>query len=247
MEHLQALLSNAVKLEEAELQLPMLKRQHGELKEIVADRKHERDWAILTAKNLEDPGFFQRLLGRVAEKQEKAQTEARQATAAYEESSRELDELEYLMISLQEACTALSGSREAYAHARAAFLENGTVDGVRKLREQEIEAFRPVALELLRQIRKALYAARGWMQKDLRPRYSGQPTRRMEFLHLADEYAAKLENLLVYFPEGSVTLGASMSGPSSYVHSVSTNLSQIDLLNIAIEQSQRVQAQLEGL
>lgn len=69
----------------------------------------------------------------------------------------------------------------------------------------------------------------------------------MEFLDLADEYAEKLQTLLVYFPEGSVTLGASISVPSSYVHSVSMNLSQIDLLNIAIEQSQRVQAQLEAL
>ncbi len=63
----------------------------------------------------------------------------------------------------------------------------------------------------------------------------------------ADEYAEKLESLLVYFPEGSIKLGVSMSAPSDYIRSVSTNLSQVDLLNIAIEQSLRVQGELEAL
>lgn len=247
MEHLQELLSNAAKLEELELQIPELKTRHAELKETVSDRKYERDWAILSAKNLEDPGFFQRLLGRVAEKQEKTQAEARQAAAAYEAVKRELDEVERQLTSVQETHAALSGTRETYAQARTAFLAGADSDGEQRLREMETEAFRPVAIECLRQIRKALYAVRGWMKKDLQPRHGALVSRRMEFLHLADDYAEKLQALLIYFPEGSVTLGASMSAPSNYIHSVSMNLSQIDLLNIAIEQSQRVQAQLEAL
>lgn len=247
MEHLRELLCNAAKLEELELQLPELEARYAELKESAADRKNERDWAILAAKNLEDPGFFQRLLGRVAEKQEKAQAEARQASAAYEAEKRELDHVEQQLSSVRGAYAALSGTREAYAQARAAFLAAADSDGRQRLQEMETDVFRLVAIGCLKRIRNALYTARGWMKKDIQPRYSSVQTRRMEFLHLADAYAEKLQKLLIYFPEGSVTLGASMSEPSSYIQSVSMNLSQIDYLNIAIEQSQRVQAQLEAL
>ena len=247
MENLRKLLDNAAKLESLELQLPELEARHKELKETVADKKLERDWAIINAKNLEYPNFFQGLFTKVAEKQEKAQAEAREAAADYEKVKRELDTLEHQLTAIREDCSGLSGSRETYNHAREEFLSLAGADEVRQLREMETEAFRSVAVESVRQIRKALHAARGWMQKDLRPRYGTVVGRRMEFLHLADDYAETLQRLIVYFPEGSITLGASMSAPSSYVHSVSTNLSQIDLLNIAVEQSQRVQAQLEAL
>lgn len=247
MEDLQELLSNAAKLAELELQLPLLKDRQAELKEIAADRKNDRDWARLTAKNWEEPTFFQQLLGKVAEKQEKAQAEARQAAAAYEEVRQELDVLEHQLNSCQEAYDALSGSRESYDLARTAFLATADSEGEHKLRMLEIEAFRPVAIDALRQIRNALHSARGWMVKELQPRYASRETRRMEFLQLADDYAQMLRGMLVFFPEGSVTLGASMTAPSDYIRSVSTDLSQTDFLNNAIEQSLRVQAQLEAL
>lgn len=247
MEHVQKLLLNAAKLEELELQRPELEARYAELKETVSNLKYERDWAILTAKNLEDPGFFQRLLGKVAEKQEKAQAEARQASAAYEGEKRELDKVEQQLTCIRENHAALSDASAVYAQARAVFLADADSERKRRLQEMETEAFRPVAVECLRKIRDALYAARGWMRKDIQPRHGAVVTRRMEFLHLADAYAEKLQALLIYFPEGSITLGASMTEPSTYIHSVSMNLSQIDYLNIAIEQSQRVQAQLEAL
>lgn len=247
MEHLRELMDNAAKLETLELQLPELEARHRELKEAAADKKLERDWAVINAKNLEDPNFFQRLFTKVAEKQEKAQAEAREAAAEYEKVKRELDTLEHQLTVLQGECSALSCSREAYRRAREKFLTAADAEEERHLREVETDVFRPAAVEAVRQIRKSLYAARGWMEKDFRPRYGTVVGRRMEFLHLADGYAEVLQRLIVYFPEGSVTLGASMSEPSSYIHSVSTNLSQIDLLNIAMEQSQRVQAQLEAL
>lgn len=247
MEPLRKLLDNVVKLEEIEMQIPLLKARCDELKEIVSERKNDRDWAILSAKNLENPGFFQRLLGRVAEKQEEAQTAARQAAAIYEESKRELDEAAYQLDALQKTQEALSGSREDYELARAAFLKNADVDAVQQLRMLETDAFRPIAIESVRQIRKALNAARGWRQKDSQPGHGALKNRRTEFLQLADQYAEKLQTLLVYFPEGSVSLGASMTAPSDYVRGVFENLSQTDLLNIAIEQSLRVQAQLEKL
>lgn len=69
----------------------------------------------------------------------------------------------------------------------------------------------------------------------------------MEFIQVADAYARKLQELLVYFPEGSITLGASISTPGDYIRSASMNLAQIDRLNIALEQNQRVQDQIKAI
>ena len=77
MEQLLKLMKQTARFIELELELPLLKAELAERKEIVADRKHERDWAILEAKNWENPDFFQRLFTRVPEKQEKTQAEAR--------------------------------------------------------------------------------------------------------------------------------------------------------------------------
>lgn len=247
MDRMQEKLSDAAKAAELELRLPLLTDRHKELKEKVFDLKNEMDCAKLTAKNLEDPGFFQRLLGKVAEKQEKAQAEARDAIAAYEQARREFEELEHQVQDLQEEYAALSGCREAYDQARAEFLCSADSDAVQTLRELECDTFRPVAIEALRQIRKALNASRGWMEKELKSRHYIQESRRMEFIRLADAYAQMLHTLLPYFPEGSVTLGASITAPGDYIRGASMNLSQIDRLNIAIDQSLRVQEQLEAL
>lgn len=247
MEQMRQFVSDAARLAELELSLPLLKPQLEEQREKVSDLKHEMDWAKLTARNLEEPTFFQRLVGKVAEKQEKAQAEAREASAAYEKAKRELDELEHQFNACQETYAALSGSREAYARARSEFLSSADDNGLEQLRLLELDAFRPVAIETVRQIRKALYASRGWIEKELKPRYHTHESRRMEFLQLADDYAEKLQALLVYFPEDSVTLGASMTAPGEYVRGASMNLSQVDRLNIAIDQSLRVQEQLEAL
>lgn len=247
MENMQQILSRAARAAELELQLPPLEDRHGELKEKAADLKNEMDWAKLTAKNLEEPTFFQRLRGRVAEKQEKAQAEAREAAAAYEQAKREYEELDHQVNTLRAESAELAGSREEYDRARSAYLRSADAGGVQQLRELECEAFRPVAIEAVREIRKALYASRGWMEKEQKSRYYIQESRRMEFIQLADVYSQTLQALLVYFPEGSVTLGASMTAPGDYIRSVSTNLSQIDRLNIAIDQSLRVQEQLEAL
>lgn len=242
MEKLQELLSNAAKLGLMELQLPELQMKRKEWKETLAQQKEERDWARLEAKNLEDPGLFLRLTGRAERKLEKAQEEARQAAAVYEKTKLELENLEYRIGVLQTDCEALAGSREAYEAARMAYLGDE-----QQLREWETEAFRPVAVETLRRIRHVLYTARGWMRKELNNRYYSKETNRMALLQMADDYAEKLQDLMRYFPEGRVTLGASMAAPSDYIRQVSTNLSQVDRLNIAIEQSLRVQEQLEAL
>lgn len=247
MEHLLDLMNRAARFTELELQLPLLNEQHAFLQETAADRKQERDWAVLEAKNWENPDFFQRLLGRVAEKQEKAQAEARSAAAAYEAAKRELDELEHTLSARQQEHDALAGSREAYHRERQIFLSAATEEERYQLQEAQIDAFRPVAITCLRLIRKDLNRSHAWMQKNERPRYHGYETRQMEYWHLADRHAEILQTLLPCFPENSITLGASMTCPSEYIRSASMNLAQLDRVNIAVEQSLRVQEQIEKL
>ncbi len=247
MEQMRKRLSDAARLAALQLELPLMKNQLEELKEKVSDLKNDRDWAKLTAKNLEEPTFFQRLMGKVAEKQEKAQAEAREASAAYEQAKGEYDALAHRFSALQSELAALSASKEVYERTRSPFLREAEPDAVQELCSMEIEAFRPVAIETLRQIRKALFAARGWMEQEQKSRHYVQQSRRMEYIQLADEYAQTLQTLVAYFPEGSVTLGASITSPGDYIREASMNLSQIDRLNIAIDQSLRVQEQLEAL
>lgn len=247
MEQLKELMARAARFVELELQLPLVEAQHKEQSETVSDRKTEQDWAILEAKNWEFPNFFQRLFLRVAEKQEKAQAEARSAVAAYETAKRELDALEQELFALRQEREFLAGSREAFDRARAEFLRTATPGELQQLQEAQIDAFRPVAISCLRLIRKDLNRSHAWMQKSERPRYSGYETRQMEYWDYADLHAELLQSLLPYFPEGSITLGASMTRPSDYIRSASMNLAQLDRVNIAVEQSLRVQEQIEKL
>lgn len=247
MEQLLKLMKQTARFIELELELPLLKAELAERKEIVADRKHERDWAILEAKNWENPDFFQRLFTRVPEKQEKTQAEARAATAAYESAKQELETLEHSLSAQQLEHDSLAGSKEAYDRERLAFHSIATDDELTHLQEAQTDAFRPVAIRCLRLIRQDLNRSHSWMQKNERPRYAGYETRQMEFWEYADLHAEQLKALIPYFPENSITLGASMTCPSDYIRSASMNLGQLDRVNIAVDQSLRVQEQIEQL
>ena len=247
MDQLKEMMAQAARFVELQLRLPLLEAQITEQKETVSDRKTERDWAILEAKRWESPNFFQQLFLRVPEKLEKAQDEARSAAAAYETAKRELDTLEHELSVMRQEHEALAGSRDAFDRTRAEFLRTATPDEQEQLQQAQIEIFRPVAISCLRLIRQALNRSHTWMQKNERPRYSGYETRQMEFWDYADLHAEQLQTLLPYFPAGSITLGASMTCPSDYIRSASMNLAQLDRVNIAVDQSLRVQEQIEKL
>ena len=247
MEQLLDLMKRTARGVELELELPLLAAQLADQKETVADRKHERDWAILEAKNWESPNFFQKLFIRTQEKLEKAQADARAASSAYESAKQELEALEYQLSAMQQERDALAGSKDAFDRERQAFLSVATEDELARLQEAQIDAFRPVAIRCLRLIRQDLNRSHTWMQKNERPRYTGYETRQMEFWEYADLHAEQLKALLPYFPENSITLGASMTCPSDYIRSASMNLGQLDRVNIAVDQSLRVQEQIEKL
>lgn len=248
MEHLTALLSQAARAAMLELEVPLQRLEQEHLKKAAKDLKTDLDWARLEAKNLEEPSFFLRLLGKAEEKLEKARAEARTAAAAHETARRELETLTQRLEAAQTELDSLQGVPEAYTRERAAFLQNASHDQLQLLREQETDAFRPAAILTVRQIRNALQNAHPSMARDVRTKYDGTGcSRKLEFLDLADDYAEKLQALLVYFPENGITLGASLTRPSAYVCSASMDYAQLDRLNIAIEQSRRVQKQLEDL
>ena len=249
MEQLNELMKRTARLAELESLIPLTVEQQAAQKAALSDLKYTQNWYALVATKWEHPNFFQKLLPGFAEKQEKAQQEAREATAAYEQAKRELDTTEHILALQQHEFEALTGSREEYERQRQIFRSTATEAELARLQEAEIEVFRPVAIECLRLIRKDLNRSHDWMPKHdgIRARNYGHETRQMEFWELADLHARQLQALLPYFPENSITLGASMTCPSEYIRSASMNLAQLDRLNIAVEQSLRVQKQIEEL
>ena len=249
MEQLNELMKQVARLVELESLIPLVTEQQAVLKADLADLKYSRDWYDLEAKRLENPNFFQKLLPGFADKQEKAQLEAREAAAAYEQGKRELETAEYTLASHRQELEALTGCREEYHRVRQLFRATATEEELARLQEAEIDVFRPVAVACLKLIRKDLNRSHHWMPKHdgTRARHGNHETRQMEFWELADAHARQLQSLLPYFPENSIQLGASLTCPSQYIRSASMNYAQLDRLNIAVEQSHLVQKQIEQL
>lgn len=249
MEQLNELMKRVARLVELESLIPLAAEQQAVQKAALADLKYSRDWYALEAKRLESPNFFQKLLPGFSEKQEKAQRDAREAAAAYEQGKRELETTEHTLASHRQELEALAGCKEEYDRARQLFRTIATEEELARLQEAEIDTFRPVAIACLRMIRKDLNRSHDWMPKHdgTRARHGNHETRQMEFWELADLHARQLQSLLPYFPENRIQLGASITCPSQYIRSASMNYAQLDRLNIAVEQSLLVQKQIEQL
>ena len=249
MEQLNERMKRVARQVELESLIPLASEQQAVKKAALADLKYSRDCYDLEAKRLENPNFFQKLLPGFAEKQEKAQLEAREAAAAYEQGKRELETTEHTLASYRQELESLTGCKEEYDRVRQLFRATATEDELARLQEAEIDTFRPVAIACLRLIRKDLNRSHDWMPKHdgTHARHSGHETRQMEFWELADLHARLLQSLLPYFPKNSIQLGASMTCPSEYIRSASMNYAQLDRLNIPVEQSLLVQKQMEQL
>ena len=156
MEQLNERMKRVARQVELESLIPLAAEQQAVQKAALADLKYSRDWYALEAKRLENPNFFQKLLPGFAEKQEKAQLEAREAAAAYEQGKRELETTEHTLASQKQELESLTGCKEEYDRVRQLFRATATEDELARLQEAEIDAFRPVAIACLQLIRKDL-------------------------------------------------------------------------------------------
>lgn len=217
---------------ELEGEIPELEEQVRNLRESLREMRLDMELKEIAMKNLEDAGFFQRLLGRLDQKKEKAASDWREAKAAFEIASRKQEELEYALKQSKEELETLAGSREEYE-----------AEGCTR----EVEAFVPAALGAAERCIDALNNMLPYARRDARTTYVRQGNRKMEFMAKAAENAQTLKQILGLMPEGIVELGSYFNYPEHYITAVTSEYQQLDRVERAMNQVREVRAKLREM
>lgn len=228
---------------ELEDSIPYQEARIPELK----DRLKEMKWNLrqkeLELLQLQEPNFFQRLLGRAEEKKEKLSKQIREITAAETAARWELDDLLKQIEAGKQELENLAGSREAYEAAKAEATLNLGQES--RLMMEEITAFVPVALETAWHILEALEDARPWMGRDAVSNRVWEGDSKMECLGKAEAAAIRLRGILSVLPEGVADVGSYLQDPDAYIRGVTSEFKQLDRLERAQEQIRNVRNQLK--
>lgn len=245
MEELTMRLKDYGRFLELEDSVPYWEAQLPESKARIRELTLNRDRKQFDLNALQDPNFFQRILGRTEEKKEKLNAQLREVTAALTAAQWEQKELEKGIAAGKQEMEALSNSREAYEKAKEAVSLTPAQES--QLMMQEIAAFTPVALAAADRIIEALEDARFWMQEDAISRGVRPENRKLDFLSRAEENANRLRQILTIMPEGCGTIGSYLRDPDGYIVGVTSEFGQLDRLNNAISQVQETRNQLRML
>lgn len=245
MEELIAQLHAYGRFLELEDSIPYWEQQVPELKQRIRELTVNRDGKRFALNALENPNFFQRLLGKVEEKKEKAGKQLREVTAALNAAQWELKDLEEKITAGKRELESLAGSREDYAQAKRDTNLTSLQEG--QLVMEEIAAFAPVAIAAADRILEALEEARPWAQEDARSRGVRPENRKLEFLSRAEENAKRLCAILSILPEGVAGMGSYLRAPGSYITGVTSECGQLDKLNQALDQVRETRNQLQML
>lgn len=212
--------------------IPVLEEQIQNLGESLKVMKLDMDWKEIAVRNLEDPGFLDRLLGRVERKKEKAMSEWRDVKATYEIAKRKMEELEYQRKQEKEELTSLAESREEYEQAGC---------------PKEVEAFAPAALAAAERCLEALQYMLPHARRDVRTTYVHTGNRKMEFMQKAAEHARVLTQVLGLMPEGIAQTGSYFQYPEHYITAVTSEYAQLDRVEMAMNQVREVRKKLREL
>lgn len=215
--------------------VPGWEAQCREGRAALREKKLDMDWKEVDMKNLENPNFFQRLLGRIEEKQEKARTAYREAAAEYTREKRHLEGLEQKLTEMKQELSALEGAEEAWRSRQGE-------DISKELVRQYIA---PAALQAANLILEALEQAGEWMRVDARRRDVQQGNRKLEFLGLASGYALRLVDYLALMGMDPGQQGGYLRYPDSYITGVTSEYKQLDRLNGAMDQVRQVRSNLK--
>ena len=177
-----------------EASLPRLEEALAEAKALRIDAGGQVRVAQWELDRLERPGFFQRLKGDLEEKKTEAYREYRAAQVKYQNAQEEVSLRKQELEEARAEFTALSDSWDAYLR------EKGNSD----FTEEETELLSGICIGLVNDCLNALEQARPWMQMDVRYTYVREDNRKLEFLGIARERAARILAILEQLPEGSV-------------------------------------------
>lgn len=207
--------------------LPQLQAEQKELREQLREAKLDRDWKKIELMNRENPGFFQRMLGKTEEKREAAYLEHREAAALCSSLETKLQNLEHRIQEGERELGTLTESREIYA--RICKEESPSP-------EEAAAVFGPIAVAAANNCIQALEGARRWMQMDAVRKGVSEKNRKYEFLALAEQNARRLCFLLELLPAEQIPLGGYLKYPDSYITNVTSEFKQLDRLELAQNQ-----------
>ena len=221
-----------------EAQLPDLR---AKIQELTINLKSKQ--TALSA--MDNPNFFQRLLGRSEDKKEKLSRQVREVTAALSAAQWEQKDLEEKIHTAKLELEALTESRETYEQTR----QNAVLTTMQEsqLMMEELAAFLPAAMAATQRVTENLESARFWMQKDAVSRSVSQANRKLECLANAQASAVRLRRILEMMPEGVAAIGGYLRNPEGYITGVTSEYDQLDRLNLAICQVQETRNQLRML
>lgn len=222
--------------------IPYWQQQRSDLKVRLGELRLSRDRKQWELDHLENPGFFQRLLGKAEEKKEKLTRQVSQVKAALNAARWELETLDKKLEEAMREKETLCGSREAYALAKQEAVLTTMEES--QLMMQEIAAFVPAAITAADRVLEALEDARPWMQQDVRYTGVSAANRKLECLTLAAENARRLVSILETMPQGCADVGGYLQSPEGYVDAVTMEYAKLDRLNSAIGQVRQTRNQL---
>lgn len=234
----QQLQQQIARKQELEKTIPQAELRREELAETIPWLRTDLAAAKFDVEKLENPGFFQRLLGNPEKKLAVARKAVRDASTAHDAARRELAELEDRISKDNRELESLAGCREKYLQLLDQYKEDPRAAN-RKDQFLCTEAIR-AASELI----EALSGAHPSMRADVRFRVVSPQNRKLEFLAAADRHAQELQDLLAQLDPDLVTIGASLHCPSAYVTGATMEAAQLDRLNIAIEQARKARTAL---
>lgn len=245
MEQLTRLLKEYGRFLELEDSIPLWEQEYDQLKVRIGDLRLNQAQKKWDLEHLENPGFFQRLLGKTEEKKEKLTKQLREVTAALTAAQWEREEAEKRLEAGKQELEALTGTLEAYARAKRE--ANLTMMQESQLMMEELAAFTPAAIAAADRVIEALEEARPWLRADVRYTGVSSANRKMESLALAAENAGRLVEILRMMPEGCANVGSYLRSPEHYVDAVTSEYGKLDRLNNAVDQVRETRNQLRML
>lgn len=216
-------------------QLPKLETEKEDARRLALAAERERNQREAEWEYLKNPGFFQRLLGKVEEKKAAAYRAYQDADTAWKAACRTSEQAAAALQKVKEELDGLAESEVQYAQ-------------LPKGQEMAVEAFRPAALYNLEMALDALEQALQWenRERNVGGRLPNQDDGMWEQLAAAKEPAKRLKYILEQFPEPDSWACEYLRNPDGFIYDgVVMKISPRNKIRMAIGQLEKLKIRLQ--
>ncbi len=238
MEALQKLMDDLGRYLLLEGQLPhltqeaeTLRREALALERDLGEKRRERD-------RLMEPGWFQRLLGSIQEKQEDAHRAFREAEAALLQGKQRYGDAKAILASTRAELEALAGAKDRYLAVK----ESDPL--LPRLAEN---ALAPAALDSAKRCLAALEEAVPLAHKEAQLHPDSVSGEKLDCFAAARTEAERLRWMLQQMPEPERRIGGYLANPDYFLLALAMKYSRLDRLNEATAQLHSLCKELEAL